>query len=73
MHIEDSFFKNLINIEGYYDKAENVFKDNVLSIFREITSHENGCIKKDLFLSNKEILTKYSQFIDNFLKIIQLK
>ena len=73
MHIEDSFFKNLINIEGYYDKAENVFKDNVLSIFREISSHKKGFIRKDLFLSNKEILTKYSQFIDNFLKIIQLK
>ena len=49
MHIEDCFFKNLINIEGYNDKAEKIFKDNVLSIFREISSHKKVCIRKDLF------------------------
>ena len=73
MNIEDCFFKNLINIEGYFDKVENVLKDNILSIFGEISSYKKGCIGKDLFLFNKEILTKYSQFNEQFSKNCSIK
>lgn len=73
MHIEDCFFKNLINIEGYFDKVENVLKDNILSIFGEISSYKKECIRKDLFLFNKEKLTKYSQFNEQFSKNCSIK
>ena len=68
MQIEDCSFKNVINIEVYYNNDENAFKDIDLSIFCASSPYKKGCKRKDLFLSNKEILSKHSELIEKFSK-----
>jgi hypothetical protein len=68
MQIEDCMFRNLISIEGYCDNDENAFKDINLAIFLASAPYIKGCSRKDLFKSNKQILSVHSKLIETFSK-----
>ena len=68
MQIEDCSFKNLIKIEEYYNDNEDAFKNVDLSLFCASAPYIKGCSRKDLFLSNKKILTNHSKLIEQFSK-----
>ena len=72
MQIEDCMFRNLFSIEGYYNNDENAFKDVNLAIFLASAPYIKGCTRKDLFKSNKLILSTHSKLIEKFSKGCQI-
>ena len=68
LQIEDCLFRNLISIEIYSNDDENAFKDLNLCILTASAPYINGCSRKDLFLSNKVIISKHSKFIEKYSK-----
>ena len=66
LQIEDCSFRNLISIDYYYNDDENAFKDVNLCIFAASAPYIKGCSRKDLFLSNKIIISKHSKFIEQY-------
>lgn len=68
LQIEDCSFRNLISIENYYNDDENAFKDINLCILAASVPYIQGCSRKDLFLSNKIIISKHSKFIEQYSK-----
>lgn len=66
LQIEDCSFRNLISIDYYYNDDENAFKDVNLCIFAASAPYIKGCSRKDLFLSNKIIISKHSKYIEQY-------
>jgi len=68
MQIEDCSFKNLHSIENYINNNEEAFKNIDLAIFCASAPYIKGCTRKDLFLSNKKILSSHALLIEKHSK-----
>ena len=68
MQIEDCSFRNLVSIEDYYNDDENAFKDLNLCILMASAPYMKGCSRKDLFSSNKKIISNHAKLIEKIFK-----
>ena len=68
MQIEDCSFRNLISIEDYCNDDENAFKDLNLCILMASAPYVKGCSRKDLFSSNKKIISSHARLIEKYSK-----
>ena len=68
MQIEDCSFRNLVSIEDYCNDDENAFKDLNLCILIASAPYMKGYSRKDLFSSNKKIISNHAKLIEKYSK-----